>query len=91
MQLCKNCSTINEDHTDQCVKCKMRGKLVPYEGVKQTVSQNIKPLYSSCSNCGTLEHGNGSKCIKCNFPLKYKKVENRDKEAGQSDQKSNLK
>lgn len=91
MKICKNCSTINDNHQDRCVKCKMPGQLVPYEGPMAAEKKKIKTLYAQCSNCGTMEHGSGSKCAVCNFPLKLQKSDQQGKEDRSADQKTNLK
>lgn len=79
MQICKNCHQQNEDNTDTCVHCRMKGRLVPWDGKTNKTKKNVKNLYRTCQNCGTVDPGNGERCTHCHFPLPEMKT-TRDKD-----------
>lgn len=70
MLICNNCFTVNEDGTERCAHCNMKGHFTHQddEGWAGDPLEAPKAIIS-CRNCGSDTPGDGEKCMECRFPL----------------------
>ncbi|MCB0572636.1 MAG: hypothetical protein KDC66_22870 [Phaeodactylibacter sp.] len=70
MLICNNCFTLNEDGTERCVHCNMKGHFTHRDETGWAGDPLETPqVVVSCQNCGSSTPGDGAKCVECHFPL----------------------
>ena len=87
MLICNNCFTINEDGTERCVHCHMKGHFTHQDDEGWTGDPLEAPkTIVSCRNCGSDTPGDGEKCLECHFPLPSRSTVRGSGPQGRSDQ-----